>query len=126
MTENFIYTVSKTPLLGDLYEHITPKYATDWKVIGALLGLPREELKIIEHDNHYKAVACCNAMLEKWLDLDCAATWKKILDAIQSPAVCNSQDPDSSCSQPLEKGKPFCICVLLTVGISNHLTNTVL
>lgn len=100
--------MSTTPKLGDLYEYITPKYATDWKVIGALLGLPREELKIIEHDNHCKAVACCNAMLEKWLDLDSAATWKKVLDAIHSPAVCCSQDIDSTYYLPLEKGMWLC------------------
>jgi len=80
-----------TPLLKDLYENITPQYATDWKVIGSLLGLPREELKIIEHDNYHKAVPCCNAMLEEWLEVDHLASWNKLLSVIQSPAVSNDQ-----------------------------------
>ena len=40
--------VNTTPLLKDLYQHITPQYAADWKVIGTLLGLPSGELKTIE------------------------------------------------------------------------------
>jgi len=84
---------SVIPQLKDLYECITPQYATEWKVIGALLGLPREELKIIEHDNYrHKAVPCCNAMLEEWLEVDPTASWNKLLTVIQSPAVCSDQN----------------------------------
>ena len=89
------HIVTTAPLLKDLYEHITPHYATNWKVIGTLLGLPREALKIIEHDNHDKAVPCSNAMLEKWLDVDSTATWNKLLSALHSPAV-PSQAPEKS------------------------------
>jgi len=86
------------PLLKDLYEHFTPNYATHWKVIGTLLGLSTETLNIIEHDNFYKAVPCCNAMLEKWLDVYPSASWNNLLTTIQSPAV--------SSAQSLEKGDP--------------------
>jgi len=61
-------------------------------VIGTLLGLPREELKIIELENH-KAVPCCNAMLEKWLDVDIAASWNKLLSVLHSPAVSSGPNP---------------------------------
>ena len=81
-----------TPLLKDLYQHITPQYAADWKVIGTLLELPTPTLDIIEHDNHYKARQCCNAMLSKWLEVGTTASWKKLLTIIESPAV--------SCSAP--------------------------
>ena len=47
-TSVFIPVVSTAPLLKDLYQHITPQYAADWKVIGSLLGLPSGELKAIE------------------------------------------------------------------------------
>ena len=40
--------VNTKPLLRDLCKHITPHYATDWKVIGTLLGLPSAEL----HDGY--------------------------------------------------------------------------
>ena len=75
--------------LKDLYEHVTPRYAVHWKVIGTLLGLPTETLDIIEYDNCNRGgvVACCNAMLVKWLEVDKDASWKKMFKAIQSPAV---------------------------------------
>jgi len=56
--------VNTTPLLKDLYQHITPYYATQWRVIGALLGLPSERLNIIEHDYMFRVEPCCNATLE--------------------------------------------------------------
>ena len=87
-------TATSTPLLKDLYQHITPNYAADWKVIGALLGLPREDLRIIEHDNYHKAVPCCNAILDKWLEVDPSASWEKLFKVIESPAVSSDQAPD--------------------------------
>ena len=63
-------------------------------MIGTLLGLPREELSIIEHDNYHKAVPCCNAMLDKWLEVDPSASWEKLLQVIESPAVSSDQAPD--------------------------------
>ena len=83
--------MTSTPLLKDLYEHITPQYAADWKVMGTLLGISTEELRIIEHDNYHKAVPCCNAMLEKWLDVDTNATWEKLFRVIESHAVSTGQ-----------------------------------
>ncbi|XP_065920395.1 protein NLRC5-like isoform X2 [Dysidea avara] len=79
--------INMTPPVKDLYEHITPHYATYWKVMGVLLGIPRGELEIIDHDHYHKAVPCCNAMLEKWLDTDVTATWNKLIRVIQSNAV---------------------------------------
>ena len=56
------------PSLKDLYQHITPQYAADWKVIGTLLGLPSGELKAIEIGYPTNVKWCCNQMLEKWLE----------------------------------------------------------
>ena len=83
------------PKLQDLYEHITPQYALEWKVIGTLLGVASERLDIIEHDNHYRAELCCNDMLKWWLRVDPTASWGKLFTVIESPAV--------SCSAP-DKG----------------------
>ena len=47
-THVFYTVVNTTPLLKDLYQHITPQYAADWEVIGTLLGLPSGDLKAIE------------------------------------------------------------------------------
>ena len=82
-----LHKVNNTPLLKDLYQHITPRYAVDWKVIGTLLGLRSGTLEIIENDYHGKATRCCNAMFEKWLQMDLTASWSKLFAIIESPAV---------------------------------------
>ena len=84
--------MNTTPLLKDLCEHITPQYAADWKVIGILLGLPSGELNAIEAGYPTNVKWCCNQMLEKWLDIDATATWRKLLTIIESPVI--------SCSAP--------------------------
>ena len=91
----YFSVVNTTPLLKDLYQHITPQYAADWKVIGTLLGLTSATLNIIEHDNHYKARQCCNAMFSKWLEVDTTASWRKLFTVLELTAV--------SCSAP-DKG----------------------
>ena len=76
-----------TPLLKDLYLHITPQYAVDWKVIGTLLGLPSGELKAIEAGYPTNVKWCCFQMLEKLLETDTTASWRKLFTVIGSPAV---------------------------------------
>ena len=83
-----------TPLLKDLYQHITPQYAADWKVIGTLLGLPSGELKAIEAGYPTNVKWCCNQMLEKWLEMDPTASWVKLFAAIESPAVSSGEAVD--------------------------------
>ena len=56
-------------------------------MIGTLLGLPSQGLDIIEHDNHFKAIPCCNAMLKLWLQTDTTASWGKLFDAIHSASI---------------------------------------
>ena len=87
--------MNTTPLLKDLYQHITPQYAADWKVIGTLLGIPSATIDVIERDNNYKARECCNAMWIEWLQVDTTTSWRKLFTVIESPAV--------SCSAP-DKG----------------------
>ena len=81
---NLIYIV---PSLKQLYEHITPHFAADWKEIGVMLNLPTGELKAIAMGNPTNVKWCCNSMLEKWLDIDTTASWEKILAAVNSSAV---------------------------------------
>ena len=76
-----------TPQLKDLHNHITPHYAARWRIIGTLLGLPKGTLDIIEHDNYHKAEPCCDAVWEKWLEVDPSASWNKLQSVIHSPAV---------------------------------------
>ena len=87
-------TATSTPLLKDLHNHINPNYAVHWRMIGTLLGLPKGRLDIIKYDNHDKAEPCCDAVLEKWLEVDPSASWEKLFKVIESPAVSSDQAPD--------------------------------
>jgi len=87
-------TATSTPLLKDLHNQITPHYAARWRVIGTLLGLPGGTIDIIEQDNVYRSVPCCNDMWSKWLKMDPSASWEKLLEVIESPAVSSDQAPD--------------------------------
>ena len=83
--------VNTTPSLKDLYQYITPQCATNWEMIGTLLGLPSSTLDIIEHDHMCIATDCCNAMLRKWLEMDATASWSKLFTVMgSSPAMASS------------------------------------
>ena len=84
--------MDSTPLLKDLYQHITARYATSWKRIGKLLGLPSEQLSDIEAEYPTNSKRCCNEMLEKWLETDSSPSWGKLLRAIESLAVSSSSN----------------------------------
>ena len=76
-------------------------------MIGILLGIPSATIDIIEHDNYHKARECCNAMWNKWLQVDTTASWGKLFTTIESPAV--------SCSAP-DKGDWPCMHCVCTVA----------
>ena len=81
-----VFTVNDTPELKELQSLITPNYASCWNEIGIGLGLPYATLQIIEED-YNKTEQQCNNMLAKWLQKDVTATWQKLLQVIDSPAI---------------------------------------
>ena len=56
-------------------------------MIGTLLGIPNEELKIIEASYPTNLKWCCNQMLAKWIEIDPTASFEKLFAAIHSSAV---------------------------------------
>ena len=84
--------MTSVPSPKELNQYITPHYAAHWRVIGTQLGLSTGALDIIGHDNMHKAVQCCNGMFKKWLEVDTTASWEKLLEVIESPAVCCASD----------------------------------
>ena len=65
-------------------------------MLGTLLGLSTGLIDLIQCNSHYKADLCCNEMLKKWLQVDPAASWGKLFDAIESPALFSGQGVDQS------------------------------
>ena len=98
--------MNTTPLLKDLYQHITSQYATKWKVIGLLLGLSNNLLDDIEAGYSDNVKWCCNKMLENWLDIDTTASWDKMLNVIDSFVLSSS-----------DKGVCLCVCVSVCVSV---------
>ena len=82
--------VNPTPPLKDLYQRITPQYASDWFEIGILLGLPIGELEDIEAGYPTNVEWCCKQMFKNWLETDITASWEKLLTVIKSTAVSGS------------------------------------
>ena len=79
--------LTEKPLKKDLQDYVTPTFAVYWKEIGIGLGVTKEKIDIIEADNQ-QCVKQCNEMLFHWLEIDAdAATWKKLLSALDSRAV---------------------------------------
>ena len=83
-----------------MHNLITPEYAAYWKVIGTSLGFETGFLNAIESNYPINSFCCCNTLLEKWLERDVTASWKKIIKVIDSPAVtaltANTTDPVDS------------------------------
>ena len=75
------------PQLRDVHNLVTPDYAAHWRAIGTHLGLQKGLLDTIDHDNHHRAEDCCNAVWEEWFDMDTTASWSKVIEAIELPAV---------------------------------------
>ena len=83
-----IPTVLKsTPKWKDLLELITPNYSAHWKIIGALLGIPKGHLDGIEATFPASPFKCCNRMIEMLLETNTSVTWKDVITAIDSPAI---------------------------------------
>ena len=84
---NASFIVLTRPQLKHLAEHITPSYASQWKTLGILLGLPTGILLSIEHDYRNYCSEACNQMLIEWLEITTEANWQKIFKVIDSPAI---------------------------------------
>ena len=90
-----VFTVPRAPELKELQKLITFNYASCWKEIGIELNLPYATIQTIEAD-HRNSEQRCTGILAKWLDVDVSATWQKILQAIDSPAVVKILSPPST------------------------------
>ena len=75
------------PSLKQLCEYVIPCYASQWKVIGSLLGLSSDKMWNIEAEWSTDVESCCHEMLMAWLDVDTTASWKKLHNAVNSLTV---------------------------------------
>ena len=82
-----LLVLNSQPKLKNLYNLITPEYAAHWKVIGTLLGVNNGIMDAIEGAFPTNIPWCCNKFLETWLRRDTKASWKKLIQVIDSSAI---------------------------------------
>ena len=68
---------------------MVPHLSPQWYVLGVKLLKEEQEshLDIIESDHAGDNKKCCIAMFWYWLSTNAGATWKQLIEALQSPAV---------------------------------------
>ena len=82
-----LFVGNEHPCLKDLCGYVTPLYAAEWREIGVGLGLSDPDLKVIRADHPTSTRDCCNNMFRFWLQVDPAASWEKVFNAIDSLAM---------------------------------------
>ena len=71
------------PDMKDLNTYVVQQQAAQWEELGLELGLKRYHIDNIARDHPHEAVICCRKMLQKWLDIDSSASWRKLHDAVR-------------------------------------------
>ena len=69
--------------MKDLNRYVVQQQAAQWEGLGLELGLERYHINNIAKDHPNESVICCRKMLQKWLDIDPSASWRKLHDAVR-------------------------------------------
>ena len=96
------------PDMRDLNRYVVQQQAAQWDGLGLELGLERYHIDNIARDHPNESVICCRKMLQKWLDIDSSASWRKLDDSvrrIRSPTT----GPMSTVSSANSTGSVFMI-----------------
>ena len=80
--QKIFFTVDMHPSMEEIHRYVIPQYSSQWKTLGILLGLPSGTLDNIASLRSPDS-ECCGSMLQKWLQVDLTATWKKLFKAIE-------------------------------------------
>jgi len=81
-----VTTGDDRPALTDLLSNVVEQCAAYWEKLASLLGLKDYQIASISKNNEYnpnRAVACCRAVLEKWLKEIPSPTWGKLEDSVK-------------------------------------------
>ena len=84
------------PTIQELSRFVIHQYATQWKDVGALLGLQDYKIANIASDYRNQCVDACREMLSLWLRSNASPTWGKLDDTIKSLMAISSSKPKGS------------------------------
>ena len=79
-----LYIGDDRPDTRDLHRYVVEQQAALWDSLGIELGLAQYHIDNIARDHSNESVTqCCAKMLQKWLDIDPFASWRKLDDAVR-------------------------------------------
>ena len=71
------------PTVKEFNNYIRDRVATDWYDLGVQLGIPYQQLNIIQINNPGNIQMCCTRMFQHWLQVDTTANWNKLIKALE-------------------------------------------
>ena len=81
-------SVNSTPTKKKLLIHVVGRVAPQWYDLGITLLKEEQEAHLdVIKANYTDKKTCCKEMLWYWLNTNVNATWKQLIEALQSPAV---------------------------------------
>ena len=81
--------MNSKPSKKKLLDQVVPYVAARWYMLGVKLLKEDQEshLDVIKSDHTGDNQMCCMEMFSYWLSTNTDATWKQLIEALQSPAV---------------------------------------
>ena len=71
------------PNTKDVYRYVIPYLSSRWREIGTFLDLSQPLLTVIDMDNRGMSRECLRSVIDKWLQRDVHATWRKLVVIIE-------------------------------------------
>ena len=83
------FLVKSKPTKNKLLDHVIPHVTSRWYTLGVkLLNEDQESyLDVIESNHAGDNETCCMKMFWYWLNTNTDATWQRLIEGLQSPAV---------------------------------------
>ena len=84
-----VVLVNSKPTKQKILDHVVPYVTPQWYELGVKLLKEDQELHldVIQSNHTGDNRKCCMLMFWYWLSTNTSATWKQLIEALQSPAV---------------------------------------
>ena len=85
----YLLSVNSKPTKKKLLEYVVPYVSSRWYILGVKLLKEDQELhlEVIKSDHAGDNQMCCMDMFSYWLSTNTDATWKQLIEALESPSV---------------------------------------
>ena len=109
------------PLREDLSTLVVPLVAVKWKALGKILLNPdlvtNGELEMIQKNNPQDITECCKEMFRRWLKANKHASWKQLIEKLESPSVQLNYLANNIKMMLQERGKKVVVTVILACSL---------